>query len=206
MITTLDVLTEIVILALPIWFISKNQLKASKKRIIVFVFSFRLIVAALSIATTVTYFQYLRGSRLNIGAAQTIVWQEVLLCFSLVSASIPCLRTFLWAFMSTGLVTVYGNSPITTSYGLGSQHSHQQSAVRSQRRDHLQSEGHTFSSQLRPDRHGYKVDVRSQNKKDGDHRDSAEHGSVGSYGSEQYIIHHTTEFEIRRSPSTRVDG
>lgn len=183
-------------------FISKNQIKASKKRIVVFVFSFRLIVAAFSIVTTVTYFKYLRGSNLNIGAAPTVVWQEVLLCFSLISASIPCLRTFLWAFMSTGLMTVYGNSTSAGSYGIGSQQSRQPSAVRSQSRDYSQSQGRTFSSQLRPDKHGYRVDVQSQrdlSKKNDDRGDRAENGSVGSYGSEQYIIHHTTEFEVKRS-------
>lgn len=66
----------------PRWnrFISKNKIKASKKRIVVFVFSFRLIAAAFSIATSITYFKYLNGSDFNIGAASTVVWQEVLLC------------------------------------------------------------------------------------------------------------------------------
>lgn len=39
--TAMDGLTEITLLAMPIWFISKNELKSSKKRIVVFVYSFR---------------------------------------------------------------------------------------------------------------------------------------------------------------------
>ena len=209
-ITTLDCLTEIVIIGLPILFISKNQIKSSKKRIVVFVFSFRLLVIGVSIGTTVTYFKYLSGSNLNIGVASTVVWQEVLLCVSLISASIPCLRTFLWAFMSTGLMTAYGNSTLNYSDGPVSHTSRQQQSVmRSQIRDEPQANGRNFQSQLRPDTHGYKVNVQAPQavtKKNDDHRDSGEHGSVGSYGSEQYIIHHTTEFEIRRSPANEADG
>jgi hypothetical protein len=196
-ITTLDVITEFLILALPVWFISKNQLKASKKRIVIFVFSFRLLVAAFSIATTVTYFKYLKSVDLSIGMASTIVWQEILLCTSLVSASIPCLRSFLWAFMSTGLMTVYGNGATSRSYGQGSAGP---SKIRSQNRDD-QSQN---QSRLRPDVQGYDVNVQTgeakakERMKSNGQRPSAEN-SIESFGSEQYIIHQTTEFAIERS-------
>ena len=195
MITTLDVVTEFVILALPVWFISKNQIKASKKRIVIFVFSFRLLVAAFSIATTFTYFKYLKGADLSIGMASTIVWQEVLLCTSLISASIPCLRSFLWAFMSTGLMTVYSNGDTSKSYAYGSPGP---SKLCSQNHD----EQPANQSGLRPDVQGYKVDVQTgqarEKKKNDGQRASAEN-SIESFGSEQYIIHQTTEFAIERS-------
>lgn len=87
---------------MPIWFISKNQLKASKKRIVIFVYMFRLIIIAFTIATTFSYFNFLDNGRDSIGIAPVIAWQEVLLGFSLISSSFPCLRTFIWAFMSRG--------------------------------------------------------------------------------------------------------
>lgn len=200
-------MTEFIILALPVWFISKHQIKASKKRIVIFVFSFRLIVAAFSIATTFAYFDYLNGSGLSINAVGMIVWQEVLLGSSLISASIPCLRSFLWAFMSTGLMTVYGGtSSGNGSYGAGTQRTPNASAVRSQNRDEIRSQlqPRVFQSRLRPDWNGYKVDIRSQQKakpksKSANQERSTERGSIKSYGSEQYIIHQTTEFEIERS-------
>lgn len=68
----------------------------------VIVYIFRLIVLGFSIAVTVTYFQFLRGGRNSIGIVNAVVWEEVLLAFSIISASFPCLRTFLWAFMSRG--------------------------------------------------------------------------------------------------------
>jgi hypothetical protein len=98
----MDGLTEIAILAMPIWFISKNQMGNSKKCIVIFVYAFRLLVIACSIATTSSYFDFLRNGQDNIGIAPVVVWQEVSLGFSLLSASFPCLRSFLWAFMSRG--------------------------------------------------------------------------------------------------------
>lgn len=79
----------------------------SKKAVVIFLFSFRLVAAVLSIATTVSYFNFLHGTQDSIGLAPTVSWQEALLSSSLVAASIPCLRHFLWAFMSRGLKTMY---------------------------------------------------------------------------------------------------
>ena len=204
-ITALDVVTEIIIVALPMWFISKNQIKASKKRVVVFVFSFRLISAAFSIATMATYFNFLNGGRTSIGAGPTIAWQEVLLGFSLISASIPCLRSFLWAFMSTGLMTMYGNETTAGSKSgsmhLNSHRSQNQSAIMSQNRDNAQP-SRSLGNRLRPDWLEYKVGVTSQQRqgrKSAVKNANVENGSVKSGSSEQMIIHHTTEFEIERS-------
>ena len=95
---------------MPIWFISKNDLKASKKRIVIFVYAFRLLVIAVSVAVATTYFNFLNNGNDNIDIAPVVAWEEVLLAFSLISASFPCLRSFLWAFMSRGLMTMYGNT------------------------------------------------------------------------------------------------
>lgn len=95
---------------MPIWFISKNDLQASKKRIVIFVYAFRLLVIGISVAVTTTYFNFLNNGDDDIDIAPVVAWEEVLLAFSLISASFPCLRSFLWAFMSRGLMTMYGNT------------------------------------------------------------------------------------------------
>ena len=202
-ITALDVITELILLALPVWFISKHQIKASKKRVVVFVFSFRLVVAAFSIATTSTYFNFLNGSKPSIGAASTIAWQEVLLGFSLITASIPCLRSFLWAFMSTGLMTVYGANGTTfgSQSGPSQNRSGNFSQKRSQGQDKAGATGN-LSSRLRPDWMEYKVDVRSQTgQRKAAQNKIADNESVGSDGSEQMIIgiHRNVEVDIERS-------
>ena len=201
----LDVVSELVLLAVPIWFISKNQIKNSKKRVVVFVYTFRLVVAAFSIATVSTYFSYLHDSKLSIGAGPTIAWQEVLLGTSLVSASIPCLRSFLWAFMSTGLMTVYGNNGTTTggSAVLPSlnrsqvQESHSRSTNREE-----QQPSRSLQQRLRPDWQQYRADVKTSARdrvKSSGHARGAESGSLKSDASEQMIIHHNVEFGIESS-------
>ena len=196
------------LIAIPMWLISKNQIKASKKRIVVFVFSFRLIVAAFSIATMATYFQYTNGSKASIGAGATVAWQEVLLGFSLMSASIPCLKNFLFAFMSTGLMTAYGTNNVTLSNSQGASNyhrsmhrSHNQSMMDSQTHDEPQSR--SVASRLRPEWLEYKVDVRShgreKKKRNNEHNARGENASVKSDGSEQMIIHRNVEVEIEHS-------
>ena len=205
-ITSLDVITEIMLLALPIRFISKNQTKPPKKLVVVFVFSFRLMVAAFSNAAMATYFSFLHSAETSIGASGTVAWQEILLGFSLISASIPCSKAFLGAFMSTGLMTVYGNNTKPGgSQGLSEpmspQKSQNQSALCSQNYDDPQTQ-RNFASRLRPERLEYKVDVQSPQrgtKRSYNIGTNIEGDSTKSDGSERMIIHQTTSFEIARS-------
>jgi hypothetical protein len=99
-IVALEIFTELLIIGFPIWFISKNELRASKKRIVVFVYSFRVLVAALSVIGIILYIGFIRSGASNIGLVPVVVLEEVLLCMSLLTASIPCLKPFVWAFMS----------------------------------------------------------------------------------------------------------
>ena len=189
------------LVALPLWFISKNTLKVccfctsphavvrgnhlkakqnSKKSIIVFIFSFRLLVAIFSIATVAAYSQFFgEYSRISIGIARTVAWQEILLCFSLMTASIPCLRTFLDAFTSTGLMTVHGRNIVAyRPPGTLTQASQSQAQSKSQSQSRSDDapppqrppkrpalrERHSsgVSRRLRPDRVQYKANVHAQ--------------------------------------------
>lgn len=91
-----------------------NRLQRSKKGIIIFVFSFRLFVAVFSIASIYAYSKFFTTyARISIGIARTAALQEVLLATSLMTASIPCMRSFLDAFTSTGLMTVHGRNLVS---------------------------------------------------------------------------------------------
>lgn len=190
------------IIALPVWFVSGVHVKASKKRLIVFVFSFRLLVAAFSIATMVTYFDFLRGSRSEINLVYTVVWQEVLVGFSLISASIPCIRVFLWAFMSMGLQTSYGSHGMTSgSYGVSQHTTLQPYGVHvsvGNRKLGDAAKAAARSSRTRSDWLNYKVDVRARDRASAQRRD-ADGVSVNSNSSEQMIIHRNTEVEVHYS-------
>ena len=205
MITALDVFTEIIIVVLPLWFISKNQIKTSKKRVVLFVYSFRLIQAPFSIATIATYFSYLHGERESVDFATTVAWQEIQIGFSLISASIPCLRSFLWAFMSTGLMTIYSNTTTQGSRVTGTHlslkdKSHGRSAIDSEARDYGQSR--PLASRLRPDWQEYQVDVQTQRcnkEKHTRHDADTESGSDKSRWSEQMMVHRDVSFEVEHS-------
>ncbi|PPJ53915.1 hypothetical protein CBER1_04636 [Cercospora berteroae] len=208
-ITAFDGLTELIILAMPIWFISKNQLKASKKRIVIFVYMFRLIVIGFSIATTSTYFDFLKTTSNDpIDIAPTIAWQEVSLGFSLISASFPCLRSFLWAFMSRGLMTMYGNTTASASESRSQNQSVQLRSMNKSYASQADRDPTGGGPRLRPERAlEYSVHVR------GDAPTSSltagsrkKYSQIDPYGSrkrsddsDQMIIHHETSYRVESS-------
>ncbi|KAK4508257.1 hypothetical protein PRZ48_001995 [Zasmidium cellare] len=197
--TAMDGLTEIVILAMPIWFISKNELKASKKRIVFFVYSFRLIVIAFTIATTYSYIHFLTTGRTNIDIAPVVAWQETLLAFSLISASFPCLRSFLWAFMSRGLMTMYGNTTFLSSSGHTGVSYGASVQLRSLNKSQVSrndSEAGESRFRLRPDQVAYRCDVVGEPRKKGSANLSGEGRGRRSDDSEGMIIHQETSYRV----------
>lgn len=75
--------------------------------VVVIAFAFRVLPAAFLVGSTVSYINFLRGTEDSIGLAATVAWQETVLMTSLFTASIPCLRPFLWAFMSRSNKSMY---------------------------------------------------------------------------------------------------
>ncbi|KAK4983106.1 hypothetical protein LTR50_007415 [Elasticomyces elasticus] len=203
-ITTFDVLTEVVLVALPTYLVSRHEIKSGKKRIVIFVFSFRLIVAALFIIQTSAYLDFLQDGP-SVDLAATIALQQILLCCSLIAASIPCLRSFLWAFMSNGLRTFNaGNSTTTPSHSGNVALTYINQNSTSGARQQLDGVAVSNSKndvasniRLRPDLQEHNANVSR-----GYHQDrkpeSGEDASVNSEGSEQMIIRRNVEFEIRR--------
>jgi hypothetical protein len=199
-ITALDVVTEVLLLALPAWLVSRNRVKASSKRGVVFVFSFRLVVAAFSLATMSTYIRFLHSdtARDSIGLVPTVISIEAMLCASLITASIPSLRSFLWAFMSRGVFTMYGVDTSTSQGGSHSASIPMHFMGRSQTdRDNPDVRHRQPGSrvELRPEWLEYRVDVRAARrakkpKHTGDER------SVNSDGSERMIIYRQVEFDM----------
>ncbi|KAK0292108.1 hypothetical protein LTR91_000102 [Friedmanniomyces endolithicus] len=199
-ISTYDVLTELLLIILPVWFASKTEISATQKRVVALAFAFRLAVAAFSIATTVTYLQFLRGGTDSVGLAPTVAWMEVTLCTSLLTASVPSLRSFLSAFLTRGTFTMYGVDTVPANSRSGS------IPMRSLERSALATSPNTdgewtkgagnLESRLRPGWMEYKVDIQGT-KAWRDGRPNAESESVKSDGSEnQMIIRRQVEFEV----------
>ena len=197
-ITALDVVTEVLLLALPAWLVSRNRVKASSKRVVVLVFGFRLVVAASSLVTMSIYFRFLHSgtARDSIGLVPTVISIEAMLCASLISASIPNLRSFLWAFMSRGVLTMYG---VDTSQG-GS-HS---ASIPMHFMGRSQTDGDNPDVQhrqpgsrvdLRPEWLEYRVDVRAASRAEKP-RHTGDERSVNSDGSERMIMHRQIDFDM----------
>ena len=106
-IQVLDTLTELAVVALPTCYIWQNSLVLSSKLSVIFLFALRLpCIIFFALATT--------AYRRNAAAAATdgsaydvaAVWSEVELGYSLSSASFPCIRTFLMAFLADSIYHV----------------------------------------------------------------------------------------------------
>lgn len=203
LLTIFDSATETMILCLPTWFVSKNQIKMSKKAIIVFVFSFRLLVAAVSIASTATYLDYLIEHKDFVSIAPTVALQEVLLGFSLLSASIPCLRSFLWAFMSTGLMTVYGSMPsVHLNNSNGPPLSSPNNLTRNKVRPSYRLAGDDSPGTLRRDITGYKCEVEAdpnKSKRPSAPRRRTKDTSTESVSTNSLVIQQTKEVSVEHS-------
>lgn len=188
--------------------------KNSRKSIVVFIFSFRILVAASSLATLVAYRDFFTetNARISIGIARTVAWQEILLCFSLLTASIPCLKAFLDAFRSTGLMTVHGRNIVAyhparlnaDSQALTPSNVAASTAANSANTPVRPRLGTRHSSgvirRLRPDKVSYNANVASQSATQGTSSKLPRMPeSIESFRSDQLAIHRDFEVHVTHS-------
>ncbi|KAK3679101.1 hypothetical protein LTR37_021447 [Vermiconidia calcicola] len=214
LITAFDSVTEGVLLAVSGRFLSKIRIQPSKKLVVMFAFAVRLAPAALSIAGTVSYLKFLHGTEDSIGIAPTVAWQEAILFSSLISASIPCLRPFLLAFMSRAIKAMYVFLYIyadkaesffrrngTSSEGNSRVDAIHLRTINNTSRRVSESQSGPLPARdgpyLRPDGFQYQVDVRRAGE-ESQSRDGAESQSVESDGSERMIIRRNVEIQVHR--------
>lgn len=170
-----------------------------------------------SIATLLAY-QYFfaeSASRTSIGIAQTAAWQEILLCLSIITASISCMKAFLDAFRSGGLITIHGRNKLAyepsalvrgpETHNLTDVHAKPAIALSPQSPArpplHLRHSS-TVSWRFRTDRVSYKAHFASYpaaERSTGKHPRMPE--SIESFRSDQHAIHR--DFEIRVTHSSR---
>lgn len=99
-ITPVDVLIEIVIMAIPILMMIPVQVAVSKKLVIIFAFLFRLAVVASSIARLCFLLPYMPSADYTFRVVNADIVTQLVLCMSITTACIPCLKPFLDAFDS----------------------------------------------------------------------------------------------------------
>ncbi|KAK4553199.1 hypothetical protein LTR86_009729 [Recurvomyces mirabilis] len=118
-----DALSEIAIVAVPIFLPTKLQMARSKKLAVGTVYLVRFGMLGFTFGQAAACQNFLdEHGRSSIGLVPTLVLQELWLTYSFLSAAIPCMRPLLGAFNSGALLmTSPGNSStIRSTYAHGS--------------------------------------------------------------------------------------
>ncbi|KAK5735071.1 hypothetical protein LTR17_008407 [Elasticomyces elasticus] len=197
----LDTLSEIAIVAVPVLLLSKLQMQETKKRMVYTVFAARIGVVVFGISQAVAYNHFLKHhNRASIGLLPTLSLQELWLMYSFISATIPCMRSFLGAFGSPRLAVISPGNTKQSGYGS------QGTAFSTLKRPFGSEKGGDASGRVssktnfRPDGPFYGVDIRHEERKG-----AGDDNSLASDGSEQMIIRRDTQIHVEREAMS-ADG
>ncbi|KAF2713002.1 hypothetical protein K504DRAFT_461591 [Pleomassaria siparia CBS 279.74] len=115
-ITIIDIVTEIVILLLPIVPLFKIQMSWQRKLIVIIAFSFRILNIYITLMHLFSYTEFVHKKGTGVSIAAPVVWQNVLLSYNFMSATIPTLKGFVAAFLTGGIAY---SGDISSSGGIG---------------------------------------------------------------------------------------
>ncbi|KAF2188207.1 hypothetical protein K469DRAFT_703678 [Zopfia rhizophila CBS 207.26] len=125
----LDVVTEVIMTLLPIYFLRTLQMTIDLKARVVIAFAFRLPVAAFAIVFVYHFIHAQKTQNRGVAISTAIAWQQIELSYSLISATIPCLKSFIKSFDTQfGM----GDGSSSGPYNYGSSHSQSHSNPNSQ--------------------------------------------------------------------------
>ncbi|KAN0095801.1 hypothetical protein V8E51_016512 [Hyaloscypha variabilis] len=102
-IMVVDIITESAIFVLPPILLSRLNMATRKKYLVVIAFSSRLPLIIFSILYLRVQSNYIRISSSGTAIVPTILFQEIYLGYSLMSATIPCLKSFVHGFTTGGV-------------------------------------------------------------------------------------------------------
>ncbi|KAH7126564.1 hypothetical protein B0J11DRAFT_459762, partial [Dendryphion nanum] len=97
-VTTLDVVSELLLFVLPIYFLWTLQMSIRLKARVVIAFSFRLPITAFAIIFVHLFTAIEKNPNRGAAISTAIVWQQIQISYSLISATIPCLKSFISSF------------------------------------------------------------------------------------------------------------
>lgn len=98
MITALDVSTEILTWMLIVRLSWTVNMSFARKCQVAMVFSFRLLLIALSISHLVYFDKYPTSAQPQFAVASSLLFQQVMIVWSLISATVPNMKNFLKSF------------------------------------------------------------------------------------------------------------
>lgn len=188
-IVAFDVITEAFLAVLPIYLVWNVQMSVGFKLRVVLAFAFRLPVAVLSILFLHFFAESRHSSNPGVSISAAIIFQQAELGYSLIAATIPCLRSFIKSFdTGLGLTVTYASNPYGSS-GYGGSYKMQSLA-----------KGESIKSTIEPASAavGFRPD-RTQNSTSIYHPNATpqEDSSVTSHGSQEMIIRRDVQWDVR---------
>ncbi|KAF2828274.1 hypothetical protein CC86DRAFT_405279 [Ophiobolus disseminans] len=124
-VTALDVITEVFIMILPIIGFYDTLMPLKRRLAVMVAFSTRLPNIPFSIVHLVAYTEYINNDQQAIDIVSTVTWQNVLLAYSLMSATLPTLKSFTQGFMTAGVSLGYTRDGTTYGASSGTHGSHE---------------------------------------------------------------------------------
>lgn len=212
-VVAVDVVLEFMIAGLAIYLFAGLHMRLDRKITVISAFFFRLPTAAVFIVFLTTQLNYLSATHAgtidaSLAIVNPLICLEALICYALLSATIPCLRGFLGRFRTGDLIHVDGS---TGRYGY--ERSGDQAAGQSMQLKSFKSlKGSKQESQVQSDERalfqggsyghnagGVEHSATAAATFDGSRLDTSEENrSMQSAGSEELIIHRETVVEVRR--------
>ncbi|KAF2192178.1 hypothetical protein K469DRAFT_620199 [Zopfia rhizophila CBS 207.26] len=98
-----DVMLECAIVILPALFLISVSMAWNRKLLVTVAFAFRLPTVACIIAYLIASTRFLSSNRTGVNITATVIWQQVLLGYSLMSVTIPTLKSFVRGFTTGGM-------------------------------------------------------------------------------------------------------
>ncbi|KAI9801612.1 MAG: hypothetical protein M1825_003291 [Sarcosagium campestre] len=191
---TIGIAIETVLILLPVYLVWNLQMARSSKAVVVGAFAFRLPVIAAGVLRIIFLTRALNSSDYTFESVDFSVVTMIELHYSLMAATIPCMKPFIKAF-NTGFLGTTARQTEIGGYGSNSEYGPRDTSYA------LQS----ISSE-----YGYVKQSRSSSGKvpvlrpdGGDNATSVEHdphhpsGSMTSDGSEKMIIRQTVGWNVR---------
>lgn len=146
----MDIITEVLLWLVPVALASKLNMPWNLKTQVMLAFSFRLPIIVLTALNLAAFAEYPGSEEPQLAVTTTIIAQQVLITWSLISATIPNMKSFMRSFnMKFGALK--GLSTRINAHGEQSGNSHplHSMAARS-RASRIQRGGETLSSGMRP--------------------------------------------------------
>ncbi|KAL8717406.1 MAG: hypothetical protein Q9225_005337 [Loekoesia sp. 1 TL-2023] len=197
-VTGLDVCLEIILVMIPVYLFRSVQISRTRKLTIFGAFVPRIGVPAIFIVYLKAYIHFRKHGSTSMDAIDTMVFQQVLCGYSLVSATTPSLKGFLGRFRTEDLARLAGSPS-------GSKNNNQTSKTKTNPESYALESLNRKSSWRRPRNNtsatldGRPADVFHSATAYAEACEDNGDESVKSFGSEQMIIHRKVEYGVTSS-------